>query len=150
MGFLFFVRTSRPCAVPWQDINRNLCSQLKADFEQMGLETPQGREIFTKGIVVVSPALSAPSAAPGAGTEPSDPRRVFPLSCCSLGLAQGRHRPAPASSTGSPGHGSTTLCCSQSLPPAWHCCSAWKGKGSAIFLPFLFSFSFSERNLCCH
>lgn len=38
----------------------------------MGLEAPQGREIFTKGIVAASLVLSVPSATYKAGTELPD------------------------------------------------------------------------------
>lgn len=109
----------------------------------MGLETPQGREIFTKGIVVVSPALSAPSAMHGAGTKPSDPLRVFPLCCWSLGLQR-----AGTDLLQPPALGILVMGASRSTGAlkAWQCCSVWyEGQRLSDFLIF-FNFFFFLRD----
>lgn len=73
----------------------------------MGLEAPQGREIFTKGIAGSLP-LSVSSAAHKAGTKPADLRRCAPTVPL-VPLTRGEHGCAAASAVGASAPGSADL-----------------------------------------
>lgn len=122
----------------------------------MGLETPQGWEIFTKGIVAVSLVLSVPSAAHEVGTKLSDLLRCVSTMLLVL-LSWQRASTDVLEPLAMGGLAPYTTAYLKAWIPFSSVAQMWYGKGRqrfsdfpCLFIFFFFFLSFPERKLCLH